>query len=76
MCFQARTRTHILKMSKHIKTDQITALTNIWMNWMENYDASNNPKKSYAERRQAGEACEHLQAERQKIITDINDGIN
>lgn len=53
-------------------SNYIENLTSQWLLWMENHQASNDSQRSFSERRVAGEKCEEVQRERQKLILDMD----
>jgi hypothetical protein len=65
------------KMKQNLKTSNlishINRLTELWLEWMQNHNMSNDNSKNFKDRRTAGEQCEILQQERQNILQSIND---
>jgi len=64
-------------MKQNLRTNKlishINRLTELWLEWMQNHNMSDDTSKDFKERRSAGERCEILQTERQNILQSIND---
>lgn len=53
-------------------SNYVEQLTSLWLLWMENHNISNDPSKSFEDRKLAGLECEKIQKKRQQIILDID----